>query len=190
WDVARFEVSGHRWADLSESGYGVSVLNDCKYGWDIKDNVIRLSLLRSPTNPDPLADKGEHDFTYSLYPHAGSWQDGTVQAAQELNAPMQAIATDAHTGELGSTHSFVSVDKPNVIIDAVKQAEDTEDIIVRVYEAYGARGPVKMTFDRPIKQATECNLLEEDDTKADFNGCEVQFTIKPFEIRTFKLKLV
>ncbi|MCE5199961.1 alpha-mannosidase, partial [bacterium] len=112
WDVARFEVSGHRWADLSESGYGVSVLNDCKYGWDIKDNVIRLSLLRSPTNPDPLADKGEHDFTYSLYPHAGSWQDGTVQAAQGLNAPLQAITTDAHTGELGSTHSFVSVDKP------------------------------------------------------------------------------
>ncbi len=190
WDKARFEVSGHRWADLSEPEYGVSLLNDCKYGWDIKDNVMRLTLLRAPESPDPEADRGVHEFTYSLLPHAGDWKDGTVQAGQELNAKLQAVVTKSHGGDLPASHSFVSVDRGNVIIDTVKQAEDSDDLIVRVYEAYGARGPVRLSFDRMLSLAAECNLLEEEDLPVEFSGSEIKFSIKPFEIRTFKVKLV
>ncbi|HAH87947.1 MAG TPA: alpha-mannosidase, partial [Armatimonadetes bacterium] len=148
WDAARFEVSGHRWADLSEPGYGVSLLNDSKYGWDIKGNVMRLSLLRSPENPDPDADKGEHTFTYSLFPHSGGWTEGTLQAGHELNVPIRACADSIHGGSLPSRHSFISVDRPGVIVDAVKQAEDSGSTIVRLYEAYGSRGPVTLTFHK------------------------------------------
>ena len=189
WDRARFEVCGHRWADLSESGYGVSVLNDCKYGWDIKDNQMRLTLLRSPEKPDPEADRGEHEFTYCLCPHAGDWTSGTVRAAHELNSPLMAIATDPHAGPLGPSASFVSVDNAGVVVDTVKQSEDTDVLVVRVYEAHGSRGPVVLTFDRPIGSVVACNLLEEPECPVDSNGCELRFSIKPFEVRSFLLTL-
>ena len=189
WDKARYEVSGHRWADLSESGYGVSILNDCKFGWDIKDNVMRLTLLKSPVSPDPEADRGEHDFTYSLYPHVGDWTQGTLQAAHELNLPLDGVATDSHDGELGTARSFASVDQPNVIIDTLKKSEDGDDLIVRLYEAYGARGPVTLAFDRPIASAADCNLLETDDEPVEFEGSQISLNIKPFELRTFRVRL-
>jgi alpha-mannosidase len=187
WDLARFEVSGHRWADLSESGYGVSVLNDCKYGWDIKDNVIRLTLLRAPEYPDPIADKGRHEFTYSLLPHAGDWTCGTIREAAELNIPLTAVQTEHRKGTLGASHSFVSVDNPKAIIDTIKQAEDSDDMIVRVYESCGSRGPVSLKFDRPISKASECNLLEAEIDSVDCDGSTLKFFIKPFELRTFKV---
>jgi alpha-mannosidase len=103
--------------------------------------------------------------------------------------PLTAIAAEKHTGALGKEHSFVKIDKANVVIDTIKQAEDSADLIVRVYEAHGGRGPVTLSFDRPIASATECNLLEEDDVKADFSGSDISFYVKPFEIRTFKVRL-
>jgi alpha-mannosidase len=187
WDKARFEVSGHRWADLSEPVYGVSLLNDCKYGWDIKGNVMRLSLLRSPENPDPDADKGEHNFTYSLFPHSGGWTEGTLQAGHELNMPLRACADSIHGGSLPSRHSFISVDRPGVIVDAVKQAEDSGSTIVRLYEAYGSRGPVTLTFHKPLASAYECNLLEEEEKQLPTGGQNICLNIRPFEVRTFKV---
>jgi len=189
WDKARFEVSGQKWTDLSEAGYGVSVLNDCKYGWDIKDNMIRLSLLRAPEYPDPEADKGNHEFTYSLLPHAGDWRNGTVQEGYDLNVPLQAVLASAHSGPLkDNSHAFLTMDAPNVVVDTVKQAEDSSDMIFRVYEAYGGRGPATLSFDRPIASATECNLLEEEDAPVDLSGQEIKFAVKPYEIRTFKVR--
>ncbi|MCE5199642.1 alpha-mannosidase [bacterium] len=189
YDQTRFEVSGHKWADLSEANYGVSVLNDCKYGWDIKDNVIRLTLLRSPTYPDPQADMGAHEFTYSLLPHADDWKNGIVQAGYELNVPSVPVTTDNHAGSLGGEHSFISVDAPNVIVDTVKQAEDGNEVIVRLYEAHGARGPVTLSFDRPVASAMETNLLEEDGEGVKCERSSISFNIKPFEIRTFKVSM-
>ena len=99
WDVARFEVCAHKWADLSEPGYGVALLNDCKYGYDIAGNVIRLSLLRAPTWPDPVADRGHHHFTYRLLPHAGDLRDaGVIDAGYDLNVPLRTVATPPHAG--------------------------------------------------------------------------------------------
>ena len=188
WDRARFEVAGQRWMDLSEGNYGVSVFNDCKYGSDVHENVLRLSLLRSPTSPDPNADEGHHHFTYSLYPHAGDWRDAqTVRRAAELNSPLIPCVTDAHSGELPARHSLVSCTSESVIIDTVKKAEDSNDLIVRVYEAQGQRGEITLDFAMPLTKVTECNLMEVDEANVDVLGNRFSFYIKPYEIRTFKL---
>jgi len=186
-DRARFEVAGHRWIDLSETAYGVSLLNDCKYGFDIHDDVMRISLLRSTTNPDPHADEGEHQFIYSLYPHAGSWQEaGTVHRAHELNAPLVARRAGNHTGSIAQTSSFVRVDAPNVVLDAVKKAEDSDAVIVRLYESHGARGPAVVTFDSAPTSVTECDLMEENDAPVACDGASVRLDMKPWEIRVLK----
>ena len=187
WDRARYEVAAHRWADLSEGNYGVSLLNDCKYGYDTKDDVLRLSLLRSPIDPDPEADQGRHAFTYSLYPHGGDWRNGTLEQAHELNNPLTAVVVAATKGPLPSADSFASVDADNVVIDAVKRHEDSNAIIVRVYEAFGQRGDVKLTFGRTPKAVTECDLMEENDTPVTLRGATVSFAVTPCDIRTFKV---
>ncbi|HOV68944.1 MAG TPA: glycoside hydrolase family 38 C-terminal domain-containing protein, partial [Clostridia bacterium] len=189
WDYAKFEVCAHKWADLSEDGYGVSLLNDCKYGHDIKDGVMRLTLLKSAAWPNVNADREVHEFTYSLYPHAGSWRDsGTVQEAYKLNNPVIAVYEKAHPGGLAKEFSLVWLDKENVVIEAVKKAEDSGDIIVRLYECYNRRARVKLTFCQPILQAWECDMLENEEIGMDIDGNSFEFEIKPYEIKTFKIK--
>lgn len=188
WDVARFEVCAHKWADLSEPGYGVALLNDGKYGYDIAGSVIRLSLLRSPTWPDPVADRGHHHFTYRLLPHAGDLRTaGVVDAGYDLNVPLRAVATAAHPGDLGTARSLLSVDAANVVIEAVKQAEDGA-LVVRVYEAWGRRGPVTLRAPWLIGRATATDLLERELGTVAFDRSEMAFTVAPFEIATFKLE--
>ena len=189
WDWARFETCAQKWADLSEGDYGVSVLNDCKYGHDVRDNVLRLSLLRSPTSPDPHADEGLHRFTYSLYPHQGSWRNGTVSEAYGLNNPLLAVWEQPHAGPLPPTYSLVRCDCPNVVVETVKQAEDSDELVVRVYEAFNQRGPVRLTFARPIAAASEVNLLEETVAPVESDGAELRFVVKPYQIRSFKVRL-
>ena len=186
WDWGRFEVPAQKWADLSESDYGVSLLNDCKYGYDIKENVMRLTLIKSAIDPDPNADIGLHSFCYSLYPHGGNWQQGrTVQAAYELNYPLIAKFTNSH-----SEFSFVKANRENVIIETVKKAEDSNGIVVRIYEAFNQRGEVKLEFVYQLKNVIECNLLEEPETSIKFNGNKFRFEIKPYEIKTFIVEFV
>jgi len=188
FDRARFEVPAHKWADLSEGNYGVSLLNDCKYGYDIKGNVLRLSLLRSPTDPDASADTGEHTFTYALYAHPWSWRNGTVQEAFQLNERLLALAVPARKGALATTGSFASVDAENVVIDTVKKAEDSNAIIVRLYEAYGQRGDVAVAFGQKPRKVTECDLMEENDAPVELKKNTVRLYVKPFEIRTLKVR--
>jgi alpha-mannosidase len=125
WEKAQFEVPALRWADLGDSTAGVSILNDSKYGYDALGNTLRLTLLRSPTWPDPDADRGPQHFTYEIYPHTGPWQQAeTVHRGYELNTPLLASQVFSHTGSLPSTHSFVSVAEPNITLTAIKKAED------------------------------------------------------------------
>lgn len=199
WDWARFETCAHKWVDLSEGNYGVSLLNDCKYGHDIKGNVIRLTLLRSPTSPDPLADYGEHRFTYSLFPHPGDWRTGTARAAYALNDPLiLRRVTSNKTSEVGDellsletsevlSASLLTVDAPNVIIETVKQAEDGNGIIVRLYENNRARGPVTLRTGFPVKAAYQCNLLEENQAELTAAENSVSLTISPYQIVTLRL---
>ena len=186
-EKAQFEVSGHRWADLSETGFGVSILNDCKFGWDIKGNLMRLTLLRSPEYPDKEADLGIHEFTYSLFPHEGNMLIDTISLAHNLNSPLYAVIPDNHKGELEKVYSFAAVETGNVIIDCVKEAEDSKETIVRVYEPYGARGNVAISFDKIIKKACETDLLENKIADVEFQDDILVFDVKPYEIRTFKI---
>jgi alpha-mannosidase len=186
WDSARFETVGHQWADLSERGYGVSLLNDCKYGYDIKDHVMRLSLIKSAIWPDPSADEGLHRFTYALYPHAGDWQGGgTALAAWALNNP---VRHKRGTG-IVKRFSLFSASASHVMIDTVKQAEDGNRLVLRVHEYTGARGPVTIQSDGPIRSWQACNLMEEP-TSEQTEGSLIVFDIKPYEIKTFLIDMI
>ncbi|MGE5140008.1 MAG: alpha-mannosidase, partial [Rudaea sp.] len=190
WDYARFETFAHKWADLSEGDYGVALLNDCKYGYDVKENVLRITLLKSAIEPDATADRGHHEFTYSLLPHRGGWRDGgVVQEAYNLNSPLHAALIPAQpAAPLPPRLAFVQCDADNVIVETVKQAEDDCAWVVRVYEFKQAhREPVHLTFAREIKNAAECNLLEEDEQPVAYRGRTLEFAVAPFEIRTFKI---
>lgn len=189
WDAAKFEVCAQKWADLSESGYGVSLLNDCKYGYDIKDSVIRLTLLKCGTDPNPNADREHHEFTYSLYPHCGGWREAGVQtAAYNLNVPAYGAVEEAHQGNLPPHMSMVSVDSGNVMVEVVKKAEDGDGLVIRLYEYMNSRGSVRLTLCRPIDEAWECDLLENAQRKIDVDGNSFTFAIKPYEIKTFMVR--
>ena len=194
WDWARFEVCGHKWADLSEPGYGVALLNDCKYGYDVRGNVLRLSLLRGPTYPDPEADLGRHEFTYSLYPHPGDLRaGGVIEAAYELNVPLRVVEVDRHEGPRPARHSYVSVDRPGVVIEAVKPAGDGDGdaagaAVVRLYEAWGQRGSTTLSLGFPVATAERTDLLERPGTPLDVDaGGSVTVPLRPFEIVTVKV---
>lgn len=182
WDQAKFEVCGHKWADLSETDFGISLLNNCKYGHSIKDGVMRLSLLRSPKNPDTTADMGEHRFTYSLFPHANSVvYGGTIEEANALNQPAQVVP-----GSFIDDRRIVTVDTPAVQIDAIKKAEDDEAIVVRIHECRGSRAKFTLGSDYPIHRIVPCNLLEHA-TGSEMLRNDVSDVLRPFEIRTYKL---
>jgi alpha-mannosidase len=186
--VARFEVCAHKWADLSEPGYGVALLNDCKYGYDISGNVIRLSLLRAPTWPDPVADRGRHGFTYRLFPHAGDLREaGVIDAAYDLNVPLAVVPAAPHGGDLGRQHSFLSLDAPNAVIEAVKRADDGA-LVVRLYEAWGRRGPVTLRGPWPVGRAVVTDLLERPTGPAAVADGLVALELTPFQVVTLKLE--
>lgn len=190
-EKAKFEVPALRWADLSDAKHGLSLLNDCKYGYDAKDNVLRLSLLRSPTWPDPHTDEGHHEFTYSLYPHGGTWKDAmTVRQGYDLNDPLIAVAMTPHAGPLPAERSFISTDADNVVISDVKQAEDDGSMIVRFYEWAGKSGNVGIRLPRAAKAAYDVNLMEKGDKQLTLssNGSEVTVPTKPYEIRTVRVE--
>ncbi len=190
WDAARFEVCAQKWADLSEADFGVSLLNDCKYGHDIKEGVMRLTLIKSGIEPNPTTDQEEHKFTYSLYPHSGDWrQANTTQMAYKLNVPMYTKVEVAHEGSLLAQDSIAKVNKENVIIEVVKKAEDTDEIIIRMYEFHNKRSYVKLQLFSDIENVAECNLMEENSCDIDFKKNEIEFEIKPYEIKSFKIKL-
>jgi alpha-mannosidase len=190
WDMARFEVCAQKWADLSEGDYGVALLNDCKHGYDIHGNVLRLSLLRAPTAPDRQADRGHHEFVYALLPHGGDFRKGAVvEQAYALNMPLHVIETEPRKGPLPASQSFFEVDRAGVVIEAVKHAEHEESVIVRLYEAHGSRGPAVLATRLPVKHAFYADLMERTGAPVDCSGGEIAFTVKPFEIVTFKLIL-
>jgi alpha-mannosidase len=185
WDYARFEVCAHQWADLSQRDYGVSLLNDCKYGHDIHENVMRITLLKSPIFPDVSGDKGLQAFTYAILPHAGDWvAAGTAECAWDLNAPLRAVAG---TGPRGG-FSLFSVDRPGVMIDAVKKAEDSDRVVLRLHEYTGASTDVCVLSGLRILSWQEC-ALDEAPIGASRPEKEIRFRLKPFEIKTFLLDI-
>ncbi|MDO8681957.1 MAG: glycoside hydrolase family 38 C-terminal domain-containing protein [Armatimonadota bacterium] len=185
------EVPAQKWIDLSNGSYGVSLLNDCKYGHDVKDNTMRLTLLRSPYDPDPRPDVGMHDVTYSIYPHAGDWrQAGTVRRSYELNNPLIAIAASVHKGKLPSEKSFVSVDSANIIVTAFKKAEDGKGFILRFYESAGTPVQTRIQVAGGLKLWSEVSMDEKlGSGKANLIGRNgITVSVGKYEIKTLLLK--
>jgi alpha-mannosidase len=182
WDQARFEVVGHQWADLSEWGYGVALANDSKYGYDVKDNVLRLTLLKSATHPDPDADQGTHRVTYALVPHLGDAITGQViEVAWDLNQPLAVVP-----GAWEVPQRLIWVSGDHVQVSAIKRAEDGHALIVRLYEHAGGRTRVTVHGAGPIARWQRVNLLEEPVAGPETGPCVLDFG--PFEIQTVRLE--
>jgi alpha-mannosidase len=187
-EQAQFEVPAQRWADVSDGKHGLSLLNDSKYGYDAKANLLRLSLLRSPEWPDPHADEGHHEFTYSLYPHAGGWKDAlTIRRGYELNYKLIALPSGKHEGKLPGEYSFVQSKSDNVIVTAVKKAEDDNALIVRFYEWAGRQGDVAIQLPTGAASASETDLMERPLGNLSVSNGEVKVPTKPYEIKTIKV---
>jgi alpha-mannosidase len=194
WEKAQFEVTALRWADLSGPGpdgkvHGLSILNQNKYGYDAAGNVLRLTLLRSPKWPDAEADMGHHHFHYALYPHAGTWKDAlTVRHGYEYNYPLTAVVTTAHPGALPPSHSFASVTPENVVLTAVKKAEDANGLIFRVYEWAGKETTAEFHVPPGATGAIVTNLMETPEgAPLTVTGDVVKAPIHPYEILTIRV---
>jgi alpha-mannosidase len=186
WEQAQFEVPALRWADLGDGQHGFSLINNSKYGYDDKDNVLRLSLLRSPTWPDPEADRGHHHFTYALYPHGGDWKQAlTVRHGYDYNYPLQAMQLAAHAGTMPAEFAYVTVKPENVVLTALKKAEDSNALVFRVYEWAGKSSDVQFHVPPGATSATVTNLMEKPEGEPlKVTGDTVTAPIHPFEILT------
>lgn len=187
WDEARFEFCAHGYVDLSEYDYGVSLFTGEKYGADVINGHLRLSLLKSPIDPWEGADKGLHHFTYSLFPHQGDAVKAEVYAhAQAFKTPVAFMAT----GTADVNVSMVACDVPHVSIEAVKPAEDGRGIIVRLCTHANMRAHAKLTFYKKLQSAVECDLMENDKKALQTNENGVECLFHPFEIKTLRIQTV
>ncbi|HEY8647296.1 MAG TPA: glycoside hydrolase family 38 C-terminal domain-containing protein, partial [Gaiellaceae bacterium] len=178
FDRARYEVPGHRWADLSEHGFGAALLTDSKYGYSCYGNELRISLLRAPKSPDPEADMGSHEFAYALFPHAGGWREaGVVAEGLRFNAPLR-WTHDAPAS------SFASVDDPNLVLDTIKRGERSDSLVLRLYEAHGGRGVARVRLAGPLKRARLANALEEETSDVALEDGVLVLPYRPHEVLT------
>ena len=183
WEAAKFEVVAHKWADLSETGYGVALLNDCKYGYDIKEDTMRLSLLKSATDPDYSADYGTHEFTYSLYPHKEEWYNARLEEeAFDLNSPVVVLDGASALGN----ESLISFDAKNIVLDAFKKAENEEAYVLRFHEYTGRRGKINLKTGLNFDSWCEADLME--NPLGEWKQTAIEVEVKPYEIKTIMLK--
>ena len=184
WEKARFEVPAQRWADLGNTQRGFSLINDSKYGYDAVGNLLRLTLLRSPVWPDPDADRGHQHFSYALYPHSGDWKQAfTIRRGYDFNYPLQAMQVQPHPGSLPVLHSFVSITPGNVVLTAIKKAEDSHALIFHFYEWAGKSGNVELRVPPGASGAVETNLMEQAQGSAlSLAGDHVTVPVHPSEI--------
>jgi alpha-mannosidase len=188
WDYAKFEVCMHKWIDVSEDDYGVSMINDCKYGCHVHDGEIGISMLKSATYPNPDADKEHHSFVFSIYPHKGDWKKAnTIQKAYSMNNPMTALVKEKEGGQLPREYSLVKADAGNVVIEVVKQSQKGNELILRFYETNNRRTSGNMSFGMNIQKIMECNMLEEDEAEVNCQDRTAAFVIQPYEIKTWKV---
>ena len=206
--MAKFEVCCHKWADLSENGYGVSILNDSKYGFATCGNLMRLSLLRAPKAPDAHADMGRHNIRYAILPHSGPLDDRTVRAGYNFNNPL--VAEKAGPKAVASNALFKALaikGAPSLILDVIKRGEDDVDVsydgvatrpgrsvILRIYESLGGKARGSIETSLPVKKAFKCNILEDDehpdlDIKSTDGGSSIKIELRAFEVATFRLQL-
>ena len=184
YDLARYEVPAHRFADLSEHGFGVAVLAHARYGWSAHGGTLRLSLLRAPEHPAPGIDRGRHHLRWAVMPHTGSWQDAGVTAeAARFDTPL----VWSPPGRAGAGASFFSLDQPALVLDTVKRAEDRPGMVLRLYESLGSRGTARLTTSLEFSSARRTNLLEDPGEPLASEGSSIAIPYRPFEIITVEL---
>lgn len=186
WDEARFEVCAHKWADISDNGFGVSIINDCKYGHSCVGNEMALTLLKCSTYPNEEADQGEHIITYSVLPHYGDFRYCTIPSAFVLNQPFDSMHVQNKQGKLPSKFSFVSSVSGNVVVDTVKKSEDGKAYIIRLFEAHNNSSKVKLDFDIPFKKLYLCDMLENELEEINMSNNSVVINVMNYEIITLK----
>lgn len=188
WEKAKVEVPASRWADLSAEGYGVSLINTDKYGYDVKGNTIRLSLLRSPKWPDPTADRGSHTIRYALYPHAGSWAEGgTVRQGYALNVPLIARFTDAHRGKLPAAKSFAALESGSCVLTSIKKAEESNAWVIQWYNTSASAAEAILVLPGKPSRAVLSNFLEEDGEPLMLSGSTLRVPTRPHATVTAKV---
>jgi alpha-mannosidase len=194
WDMAKFEVVAHKWADISQPNYGVAIINDCKYGHQIQGNTISLNLLRSPKLPDAEADMHTHQFRYALLPHSGDlYHSDVIQKAHEFNTPIRVVKPESTGGRSADSAagSFVTLNRSNVIIDTIKKAEDSRSLILRVYEAFGMDCSCEMQFQNPVKNSLQqiqlVSMMEDQGNDIEIIENRIKLSFKPFEIKTLRI---
>jgi alpha-mannosidase len=200
--MAKFEVCCHKFADLSEHGYGVSILNDSKYGFATCGNLMRLSLLRAPKAPDAHADMGRHHIRWAILPHQGDLSSTTVRTAYNFNNPMKLVVTPDDVKSAKFENPIKLTGNPSLILDAVKRGEDDEDVsrgdfpkrtgksvILRIYDSLGGRskGTIETTLD--VKKVWKTTILEDDEEEIEIENGKVNIVLRPFEVATFRLQL-
>ena len=189
YDKAKFEVNAHNWIDMSDEDYGVSLLNDCKYGHEVNEHKMILTLLKAPIKPDPTSDRGEHYFTYSLYPHAETWKKAkTLERGLEINHPLVPVDIKSE-GEMGADNSFITLTSDSMTLEAVKKCEEEDAYIIRMVEKKGRSVDASVKFFAPLTYAAECDLIERNDVPVDFDGDTISFHATPFEIKNYKVKI-
>jgi len=190
WDRAKFEVCAHKFADLSDGGYGVALLNNCKYGYDIHGHTVILSLFKCATDPNEEADQGIHEFTYSLCPHAGTFNESDVQKqAYYLNYPMYAVKASGESSTLPERYSALSIDCENVICETFKQAEDSDALVARLYESKNRKQTVTLTLPETVKRCYICDMLENNVSELCIKDRRVTLPVSGFEVVTLKLEI-
>lgn len=190
WDFAQFESCAHKWADLSDNSFGLAVLNDCKYGYSAKAGHIALTLLRSANDPQPKQDCTHHTFTYSLYPHAGPAAiSRVVQEGYSLNCPLYTMFSNAQKGAWPERFSLACVDADNIILETVKRAEDSDALILRLYETWNRATDCSIRFGRLMEMAAQCDMMEENEALLQVEGNRLRLHFRPFEIKTLKVRL-
>jgi alpha-mannosidase len=194
-EKAMFEVPSINWADLSGAGYGVSILSRSKYGYDIHGNLMRLTLLKSPASPDPtstpdpLADRGKHTIRYALLPHSGDWKKANVPGrGWEYNVPLRTVRTGRHKGKMAASGSFIQVSPAQVILAGIKKAEDSQDLVLRLYESQGKKATARLRFFRPPQEVHRADIMERSEGRINPRGKQVEIKIAANEIVTLLVK--
>jgi alpha-mannosidase len=184
WDMARYEVVAHRYADLSDSSCGAALLNDCKYGYKVQGDVIDLNLLRSPKYPDYYADQGEHHFTYSFLPHWGRLEESEVfEQADNLNQPP--LSFPGYSAE--SLELPCHVEGGSISLEVLKKCEKGDGMVARLVETRGRRSKGKLVFSKPPGRVEFTNMLERTvERVVECSGNTLELELKPFEIRTVR----
>ncbi len=188
WEKAKFEVCGHKWVDVSEYGYGVSLLNDCKYGYSIDEGIVSLTAIKCGIYPNEEADQGMHEFSYAIYPHKGDFRDAnTVQMAYSFNQPFETRTVKKSNGNLPEEFSLVYTENNNIVIETLKKCENGSGIILRLYDAFNCKSQPVLHFGMKPKYVAICDLLENEITKLEISGNDVQLSVSNFEIVTLKV---